>query len=794
MTEEFKPKALLADCANCPLKDEPCVPTVGPKDSKVAFVSRSPGKYDVRAGYPFANPRGSRAVLDHLLERHSVSRSSVLLTNVVLCHSENPPKEAIKACSLRLEAEIANCELVIAGGGEAVDVLTKYKGVAKSRGFSISRTNNINGRKQRVVVTNNPAAVVRDSDKYPDMVQDFKRAFDPLPPPIFPKVTIVESTSDIQLVLKKWLDTEFGILASDLEWRGTEIACAGFSQDPTKAAVLAGKGLYERRTRKLLRDFYERTEIKFVWHNGKSDTKVLRQNDIRGRIDEDTHLQSYDLDERPGYHTLEYLLSEHFGWPDYEPESVKHFKKTGEFLEPRRKSEYELYKYNGMDTAGTLMLHNKLRPQVDEEHYNHLLRAARAFRQVEMNGFHYDDVEACNINEREVYYRLWDLEEKLRNISGHPLLNPNSWQQVGAVWYDEWKFKHNLRDSGKKKFARSTAKEVREEITAGRFTCHPKFRDKLIEFNEEYIHYKKIKTMQSNFIEGLVKKVEKDGKLYTNFNVGGTVTGRPSSSDPNFNNIMREGYETIPGIRTLFLPSPGNVIVAGDLSQAELRTCAKIGKVDGLLSIYRDSNRSLHKERAAAFYGEGYTKEEYVKAKNINFGVTYGQGAAAFAQMYHMPRREAQEYIDSWWREFPELLKWTEEVGNEAITKGIVRSPFGHRRRFHLITDENIGDVKRESVSSIAQNVAAWITICAVIDLADAGVRVVATVYDSIVADVAASEAMEVAKLMKETMEIQSIKQLGWAREDIPFLADVSIGENWGNLKEVVIDEQQIAA
>jgi DNA polymerase I-like protein with 3'-5' exonuclease and polymerase domains len=63
--------------------------------------------------------------------------------------------------------------------------------------------------------------------------------------------------------------------------------------------------------RRLAKSFYERTDVSFIWHNGKSDTKILIANGINGRIDHDTHLMSYALDERPGYHSLEYLLVKH---------------------------------------------------------------------------------------------------------------------------------------------------------------------------------------------------------------------------------------------------------------------------------------------------------------------------------------------------------------------------------------------------------------------------------------------------------------------------------------------------
>jgi uracil-DNA glycosylase family 4 len=787
----------LADCENCPLKDADYVPSqIPPQGSQVAFVSRSPGVYDARTGIPFSNPRGSKAVLDHLLARYNVSRDSIIATNVVSCRTDDPSKEAIKACSARLESEIEDCDLIIAGGMEATARLTNYRGVHRARGFSINRTSWSSGKDQRVVVTNNPAMVVRNSDAYPDMVKDFKRAFSPPPPPIYPSVEIIEDADTIRNILERWIETKFDTpLASDLEWyQDNTIECAGFSRNADKAVVLAGDGLRQKDNFLLLKRFYEREDIQFIWHNGKADTKVLRLSGINARADEDTFLLSYALDERPGYHTLEYLLSEEFGWPDYEPKSVQHFKKTGEFLEPKRLSQLELYKYNGMDTAGTLQLHHKYTkdPELDRGLYARLLKAADRFTTVELNGFHYDWVEACNIDEREIFYKLAEIKEHLRDVSKHTLLNPNSTDQVKAIWYTEWGLKHKLRNQGKKKFTTSVGKEVREEVLTGRFTCKPQHREQLLRFVDEFVHWQKITKMQGSFIRGLVKKVQKDGKLYCQFNVGGTATGRTSSAKPNFQNIMREGYQEIPGIRTLFLASPGNVLVNGDLSQAELRTCAKLSGERNLLGIYRDSNRSLHKERAKKFYGENYTKEEYVKSKNINFGVTYGQSAAAFAQMYHMPQSEAQAYIDSWWRDFPRLKEWTQEVGARAIKEGFVQSPFGHKRRFYLITSENIGDVKRQAVDFLPQNIAAWLTISAIIELVDNSIRVVATVHDSIVADVPEDEAKDVARFMQDTMQKQAIAELGWNWDDIPFLADVSIGPNWGALEE--LEFEQIAA
>lgn len=415
-----------------------------------------------------------------------------------------------------------------------------------------------------------------------------------------------------------------------------------------------------------------------------------------------------------------------------------------------------------------------------------LLPVDSALRQVEMNGFHYDIVEAANLNERVVLPMLAGYVADLREITKHELLNPRSTPQMSALYYDEWGLRHELRGT---KFKTSTGVEVRTEILADRFICKPNLREKVKEFAAIHQRFQKVDKQRGTYIEGLIYRTLADGKIYCSFNEGGTVTGRTSSSDPNLQNITREGPEgtEIPGIRTLFLPSPGNVIISADYSQAELRTCATLSADERLCGIYADSSRSLHKERAAAFYGENYSKEQYVKSKNINFGVTYGQSAKAFAQMYHMPEREAQSYINSWWAEFPQLLAWTRSVKKLVHQdSAVICSPIGHRRRFHLVTPENVGDVEREAVNFIPQNVAAWLTLMALEELVRVhSIRVVATVHDSIVADVPREQAESVGRLMQSVMQSMPERILGW--KDVPFLADVSIGDTWGTLEEIVL-------
>jgi DNA polymerase-1 len=322
----------------------------------------------------------------------------------------------------------------------------------------------------------------------------------------------------------------------------------------------------------------------------------------------------------------------------------------------------------------------------------------------------------------------------------------------------------------------------------GRFECKPDKAEEFVRYITLLSEYRKLEKTRANYIEGLINKVGPDGKLRTTFKFG-TETGRLSSEKPNFQNITREGPQGLPSLRSLFLPSPGNVLVSVDLSQAELRTIAKVANVKELIDIYRDSSRSLHKERAVQFYGKDYTKEQYVIAKNINFGVSYLQSAFTFAQMYNMPQEQAQAYIDDWFNQFPEIKTWHEQVFAQVKEEGTVVSPFGHKRRFHLLTKENEQEVYRQAVNFIPQNVAGVLTEHAIIELVAKGIPVVTSTHDSIVADVPIRDATEVATTMKRVMEQQAIEQLGWEWDDIPFVADVSIGPNWGAVEEVVLEE-----
>lgn len=764
----------LAECENCPLVNERIARTSGPDNASVVVVSRSPGVTDVQYGKPFSGASGQ--VLDHMLELYGYDRKDVKVTNLTLCYSEDPPQGAIAACRPRLLADIAPATTVIAAGAEAVRELIAKKSIKASRG--IEHTKGM----QRFIATNNPAAVLYDSDSFPNLVEDFKLALDPPPPVVYPQVRIVDTKQKAIATFNILAKSDVPI-ACDLEGHFPHIECVGFSAVENMAWVIPRHILLE-----VWDEFATLMESdkEWLWHNGVYDVKLLRANNIHTRIVQDTYPLSYALDERTeGVHGLSYLSRTQLGWLNYEPSTVEHYKQSGELPD----NVEDLYTYNGYDCAATLQLFHLLRQRAIDDNVwgvysNQSIPLLNALVNIELRGFHYDAIAAADLNEEIVIPKLRLLRSQIREITGLDGFMPSSPQQCAAFMYDTCGLKHKLKSTRKKSFERATGKEVRKEIMEGRTTSKAHYTERLVKFAALSEVFSQVNKQRGTYIEGLIKLVAEDGKLYCSFNPCGTVTRRLSSRVPNFQNITRTAKDVVPGIRTLFKPSPGNVIIQADYSQAELRCIARFSGDTELLAIYRDSNRSLHKETASSFYGANYTKDEYVKSKNINFGVCYGQSAFAFSQMYFMPKAEAQRYIDNWFNTFPGVLEWIKATHQLALSGDPIVFPFGGKRRFHLITEENMEEVKREAVNALAQNTASEFTIWSLCRLDSMGVPIISTVHDSIMADVPQADALEVALLMKQVMESAPKETLGW--DDLPFNVDISMSEvSWGDCEDV---------
>lgn len=803
----------LAECERCPLQRKRCAPTVKPPQATAAIVSRSPATYDVVKGEPFSNPRGSKPVLDRLLKMNGVSRNEVMLTNVVLCEIDGTkvPPEAIKACAPRLHAELSGIGLVIAAGSEAVNLICGRGTIDRYRGYRIEQ----NGR--TVVATNNPALVIRDDTTFPNLKRDFRRAFNPNPPTPYPNVEVIEKVSDAKKFIQS-IGRGNDKIAADIESRGglthrATLISLQFSVDGTNAFVLGEReGLFENETfiRDYLQPLFESRNIRFVWHNGKFDTKILIHTyRIKARVDEDTILLSYALDERSGgddaigIHGLEYLLMEEFGWPHYTSAAIERAKKTGVV------EDYdEFYEYAGRDVGGTYSLHDLYEPMAVADNvitpYKDILLAATndLLIPAELAGIVYDVNRAADLHEFVVNPELLELKQKMRDHVGKPQLNPNSPTQMAAILYDEWGIDHAMRKRPDKK--NSVDEAARKEILAGRFT----FKNRMVtrregtrviaevssdesERRENYQRFvglyersQKLVKQDSTYLIGLIANAEQDpeSRIYTDLLLYGTNSGRLSSRRPNLLNITRP-KEGIPNIRNLFRASPGRQIVNADFSQAELRCIASFSG-DTLLSTIYEEGRDLHSECAERFYGKNFTKHNRDVAKNVNFGVFYRQSAATFQEKHDIPESEAQPYIDWVWKTFTGVGSWEKSIESEIHSKGTLTSPFGRKRRFHLLTEFNKEAVYREGINFYPQSTASDLTLTSAIIIANQidsrRAVLLLSPYDAILADVEDNYVDEYSVICKQVMESRAKDAIGWT---LPFKAEMQVGPSWGEAK-----------
>ncbi len=834
----------LAECEKCPLYNRGYAPSQFPTGgkAKAAIVSRSPGYHDTMAGKPFGGPSGK--VLDYLLHQQGVKREDCFTTNVVLCqpHEGKVPKEAIEACAPRLSQELDSCgsRLIIAAGAEAVASIVGRGSIDSYRGYRLER----DGR--TVVATNNPALVLRDDSTFPNLVKDFRRAFNPLPQPTMPKVVLIEGVEDAKKALQTIQDkgTTF---AADIESRGglthrATLVSLQIAYGATSAVVFGERsGLFSDRDfiDNHLRPFFENTSNSFIWHNGIFDTKILRHTyGIRARVDEDTLLLSYALDERGGVHELEYLLMEEFGWPYYTPASVSSFKKTGKLVSVKEetalskkwkkellagntkgfddeyaKTENEnylaLYKYAGYDVAGTFQLydlHSERARQdgvYDAPYKETLLAAEEVLHSMETTGMPYDYHRAAEILEKVVDPELGSITKRLRELTDKPLLNPASTQQMSAIYYDDFKVHHEMRHRPDKD--RSTDESARKEITDGRFVFAgehtavmeksrmvkrpakdaERIRNTIQKIAENHDRFQKLNKQAGTYLTGLIKEAEDDpeSRIYTTLPRHATSTGRLASRGPNLQNVTRT-KEGLPDIRGLFFALPGTLLVQADYSQAELRAIAALSG-DRLLSGYYVRGEDLHSATAARFYGKDFTKEQRANSKNMNFGVFYGQSAATFQEKHDIPEAEAQKYIDWVRKTFTTVYEWQADLVKLVHTQKCrdhtyIQSPFGHRRRFYLITKENKNAVYREAINFQPQNIAANLTLHSCIALHQevdpVQARLCLTVHDSILAQVQEDYVEEYQQICREVMVAEPREKLGWT---LPFDADVGSGKTW---------------
>ena len=283
---------------------------------------------------------------------------------------------------------------------------------------------------------------------------------------------------------------------------------------------------------------------------------------------------------------------------------------------------------------------------------------------MEKAGFNVDkDVLTAIGSEYKVI--LDNLTRTIFLLAGHEF-NINSPKQLATILFDELGLKANRK--------RSTSADVLNDLK----DKHP-----IIPAILEYRKYQKI---ISTYIDGFIPHIHRDGKVHTTFNQALTTTGRLSSNNPNLQNISirhEEGRE----IRKAFNAGDKDVL-AIDYSQIELRLLAAIANVPSLIDIF-NTDRDIHSETAIALFPLEDLNYARRKAKAVNFGIVYGISDFGLSEQLETTVKDARAIIQSFFKTYPEVWTYRQEVINELIKDGYVKTLTGRKRYIPQINDPN---------------------------------------------------------------------------------------------------------
>jgi DNA polymerase-1 len=358
--------------------------------------------------------------------------------------------------------------------------------------------------------------------------------------------------------------------------------------------------------------------------------------------------------------------------------------------------------------------------------------------------------------------------------------NLNSPKQLGEILYEKLQLPMP-RKRGKGKTA-STAADVLEELA----TLH--------ELPGKVLEYRELMKLKSTYIDVLPGKIHpKTGRLHTSFNQTGTATGRLSSADPNLQNIPIRG-ELGAKVRAAFVAEPGWVLLAGDYSQIELRVLAHLSGDPVLVDAFR-RGQDIHARTAEEVLGVlplEQTSEHRRVAKMINFGIIYGLTGFGLGTRLGIEPREAQQYIDAYFRRYKGVKKFREALLRQVRRTGEARTLFGRVRPIPEINSQNAVQrnfAERTALNSPLQGTAADIIKLAMIRLDERlkkerlRTRMILQVHDELLFEVPEAEVAHAQALVKATMERIEFPAGKEYSLTVPLVVELGTGPHWAALK-----------
>jgi DNA polymerase-1 len=306
---------------------------------------------------------------------------------------------------------------------------------------------------------------------------------------------------------------------------------------------------------------------------------------------------------------------------------------------------------------------------------------------------------------------------------------------------------------------------------------------------EKVLEWRQLTKLKSTYTDALQAAINpKTGRVHTCFSMAVASTGRLSSTDPNLQNIPIR-TELGRRIREAFVAEPGNVLIAADYNQIELRLVAHMADEAALQQVYAEG-RDVHSLTACEVFGvtpETMTREHRARAKTINFSIIYGISAFGLAGRLGIGREEAADYIGRYFQRFPGIRAYMAEQQQKAREQGFVTTLFGrkcHVPQIHSKNQAERGFGERVAINAPVQGTAADIIKRAMIRmpvaLAAAGcgaTRMLLQVHDELVFEAPEAQAQAAIPVIRDVMAGAAGP---WIRLNVPLGVEVGTGQNWG--------------
>ena len=586
--------------------------------------------------------------------------------------------------------------------------------------------------------------------------------------------------------LDKWLEklTNAEIFAVDTETTSIDAQQAklvgmSFSVTRGEAAYLplghnymgVPKQLPLKQTLEKLRPILESPKLAKTGQNLKYDIEVLQNYGIHLQgITHDTMLVSYLLDAGNSRHDMNTLALRHLG------------KQTTQFSDVAGSGKKQLTfdqiaieiatPYAAEDADITLQLHHARLPELEKNKklntlFNEMeLPLMGALVRTETNGVKID-ARQLKQQSTEIAKRLIEIEKQAYAIAGEPF-NIASPKQIQEILYHKQGIQVRHKTP---KGQPSTAENVLQELAQD----YP-----LPQLILEHRGLAKLKSTYTDKLPELINP--KTGRVHTSYHQAVAATGRLSSSDPNLQNIPIRSTEGRK-IREAFIAESGNVLMAADYSQIELRIMAHLSADRGLINAFNDGI-DVHRATAAEVFGiepNQVDEEQRRRAKAINFGLIYGMSAFGLARQLKITQKEAQNYIEIYFHRYPGVKQYMEQTKQGAREQGFVETLFGRRLNLPEINAKNT--VRRQYAERTAINAPMQGSAADLIKLAmlamdqwildnQSSSRIILQVHDELVFEVG-------QKNIQQMQEITTQLMCGVAKLSVPLVVDIGVGLNW---------------